>query len=545
MALTKVTYSMIDGASVNVFDYGATGDGVTDDTAAINAALAYLESVGGGTLYFPFGTYYITDSIENQTNPSASISLQLIGEAATVINCNPTVYSNGAISLIYNALNTVLVQNLTVQCNSKTARGITIQSTGDAIDVAIVSNCQIYDVNAVNNAGVTSNVHAIGIYSTGWGYNASVTDCVAYNVTRAKTALACQGIVVSGMQNSLVSNNSVYNVRHSGIAGDKTDADGIVVFSQSTAGNYQKSSATIINNSIRQCEGRFVKLQTNGSSVVENNLMSNSGSIELIDNFTGVDSQTGDSTIANNTVEIGTGWTGGVSAKLFALQSPTLTNQDYANEGFFQRLLNNNVEVRKTIPYFCVPEMPVAGVTANFYVEIANNTCNFPTTLNTATQTDIACSAFVYVGSGPSVANTNGQVVWKIYGNTAFTYNFIRFDYTQADYTNKWYFYVYDNFKPSIGYSREIFYNGPTSPYTSTCMIRDNQMGSVNGYMTWPIDFSKVFDGTDFYSGTQTMTSVPVAYTNSRCYKKGGMWGVQRSNQWYISGDASSWTALV
>lgn len=38
MALTKATYSMIVGAAVNVLDFGAVGDGVTDDLAAFNAA---------------------------------------------------------------------------------------------------------------------------------------------------------------------------------------------------------------------------------------------------------------------------------------------------------------------------------------------------------------------------------------------------------------------------------------------------------------------------------------------------------------------------
>ncbi len=43
---------------VSVKDFGATGDGVADDTAAITAALAALAS--GGTLFFPPGTYPTT-----------------------------------------------------------------------------------------------------------------------------------------------------------------------------------------------------------------------------------------------------------------------------------------------------------------------------------------------------------------------------------------------------------------------------------------------------------------------------------------------------
>lgn len=60
MSLTKVTFSMIDGAAVNVKDFGATGDGVTDDTAALQAAFT---AGGGGTIYLPAGTYYITSSL--------------------------------------------------------------------------------------------------------------------------------------------------------------------------------------------------------------------------------------------------------------------------------------------------------------------------------------------------------------------------------------------------------------------------------------------------------------------------------------------------
>lgn len=47
----------------NVLNYGAVGDGVTDCTAAINAALAAAYANVGGTIYFPIGTFLVLGQI--------------------------------------------------------------------------------------------------------------------------------------------------------------------------------------------------------------------------------------------------------------------------------------------------------------------------------------------------------------------------------------------------------------------------------------------------------------------------------------------------
>jgi hypothetical protein len=103
MSLTKASYSMITGAPVNVMDYGAKGDGTTDDSSAINAAIA-----ASSIIYFPVPTssYYIANTISVPANKT------LYGADGTII------LANNGITAIWIKGNTVTIQGLTVQFNS-------------------------------------------------------------------------------------------------------------------------------------------------------------------------------------------------------------------------------------------------------------------------------------------------------------------------------------------------------------------------------------------------------------------------------------------
>ena len=97
----------------NVEDYGAVHDGVTDDTAAIQAGIDAVFAGGGGTLFFPTGTYLIAGALQDtatynsqleipQVNAPAMTTIRFLGEHSTLkstwsgaISGSPAIISAG------------------------------------------------------------------------------------------------------------------------------------------------------------------------------------------------------------------------------------------------------------------------------------------------------------------------------------------------------------------------------------------------------------------------------------------------------------------
>jgi hypothetical protein len=78
----RVDRSVVSLASpVSVRTFGAKGDGVTDDTAAIQAAINSL-SPGGGTVHLPRGTYYLASALTAASN----VNIVGAGKRATTLN---------------------------------------------------------------------------------------------------------------------------------------------------------------------------------------------------------------------------------------------------------------------------------------------------------------------------------------------------------------------------------------------------------------------------------------------------------------------------
>lgn len=69
---------------INVMDvaYGAKGDGVTDDTAAINSAITALLSAGSGKIHFPPGDYLISGPLTVKPSNHQTVPLIISGYGA-------------------------------------------------------------------------------------------------------------------------------------------------------------------------------------------------------------------------------------------------------------------------------------------------------------------------------------------------------------------------------------------------------------------------------------------------------------------------------
>lgn len=125
MSLTKVSYSMTNGASINVLDYGAVGDGVTDSTTAIQAAIdaaCSLNQTGlsAGAVYFPRGRYRVTSTL-NCTNSRVNGTLKrdglkLFGEGVSSVilgNCG-----TGKAVIETTGSQYLHIEDLCIDCNN-------------------------------------------------------------------------------------------------------------------------------------------------------------------------------------------------------------------------------------------------------------------------------------------------------------------------------------------------------------------------------------------------------------------------------------------
>jgi hypothetical protein len=135
MGLTKVTYSMIEGAVANVLDFGAVGDGSTDDTTAIQNAINEAAAV----VYFPSGVYKVS-------------SLNLI-DGISLVGENPyhsVILASDATSTVINCGVSNEIKNLKITPSVTKTAGFLVDIQGNG---CLIENCELEDYYIGVNVG--------------------------------------------------------------------------------------------------------------------------------------------------------------------------------------------------------------------------------------------------------------------------------------------------------------------------------------------------------------------------------------------------------
>lgn len=175
----------VDG-QFNVKWWGASGNGATDDTTAIQAAIDAVGALGGGTVGFPAGTYRHTGITLRSKVALVGLGAGYRGEGGAILHC--TVDGGAAITVPVGATATA-VSNFYI-------RGTT--SNSSAISRGIVC----YAPNARFNNLTIRFFNDEGIWLSTGAISCSVVDCAGINLglNRAPTDFK-GGLRIGGTDN--------------------------------------------------------------------------------------------------------------------------------------------------------------------------------------------------------------------------------------------------------------------------------------------------------------------------------------------------------
>lgn len=161
--------ALVPPINVNVKQYGATGNGTTDDTTAIQAAINTAANTPGSIVFFPVGTYIVSGTITYPGN------ISLVGsgdnDSGTIIRVKtgtglttPVLASADWNSNSTTCGNPVAIRDLNIDGNSATsgtgAHGLVLMNYFSIVERCTVSNVAgngiHFTAHSANNTHITN-----------------------------------------------------------------------------------------------------------------------------------------------------------------------------------------------------------------------------------------------------------------------------------------------------------------------------------------------------------------------------------------------------
>lgn len=183
--------------TVSVKDFGAVGDGVADDTTAIQAALAASNSVS-----FPFGTYRITNTIGITGDKYIEANNAVLNKDFNGVGLAFT--GGSAFNYVTGTLSVVGVGSFAASTGAPSANpsahGITITNNRVIVDGSLISNShQGNGLLFTSNGGNSNRCVLTDIRCTGNGVNGIRFSGTSDNAAVWKVGFYCTGNRESGI----------------------------------------------------------------------------------------------------------------------------------------------------------------------------------------------------------------------------------------------------------------------------------------------------------------------------------------------------------
>jgi hypothetical protein len=276
---------------VSVKDFGAVGDGATDDRAAIQAAIDSCITLDR-TLFFPSGVYVMSSF----TNSAQGIQIDLVtpanalrmeAESATIKSTTTTqaafmFYVRGGEG------KDVSLKGLTFDANLKSQICFRHDERVQGVAVVEVDNCVFQNGFGIQNGvpvGASFWTSSNGLQLAGGYKFINVTNCQFTNIKRSPLT-ASTDFETSGMAVGINTDGGTYypqnvnvsgcyfddiNNNQTGATGFNVNADGLKIFGGNVSGaTYSASTATISNNHFVNCQGRAIKIQNDETLITGN-----------------------------------------------------------------------------------------------------------------------------------------------------------------------------------------------------------------------------------------------------------------------------------
>ena len=240
--------------TVSVKDFGALGNGSTDDTAAINAAEAAVNAAGGGTLLFPDGGIYMVSNVG--LTKKSGVDWQMGGatiKAMAQTFTAPTGLVNGSSASNFRIRDGIFDTSLMVTSGSVST--VALQSCSNyAIEGCQLTGVQMFGVSHDGGSNFTlkNNIitKATAVNTQNQGILVSVSAGASSNGLIEGNVLQNTGMDISG-QYITIANNNISNWKFG--AGITTEISASCIFLTIVNNVCTGGTGTDVNST--NCEG--------------------------------------------------------------------------------------------------------------------------------------------------------------------------------------------------------------------------------------------------------------------------------------------------